>query len=95
MTDIKLAIRIARQFSEGIQQALTVGEFRRMIDANKAEANEGVCHTHDYCDANDIMHVSFIQEAGYDPLGETGMNEADTALWNAAWDIAKAAGFFA
>lgn len=99
MTDVNEIIKLARAFGEQMQGALTTSQFRAMCDANKCETNIGICHSHDYCDANMEMLVAFEETYGRNPLDgrgdEGGMNEADTQLWNDAWTVAKAAEFFA
>lgn len=91
MTDIKQAIALARAFSEDIQASLTPREFQEVLDRNAAETNEGVCHTHDFLDANMAMSDAFVALTGHEVDGN---DDADVDLWNAAWDIAKAAKFF-
>ncbi len=50
---------------------------------NHEEQNPNVCHTHDFCDANMVMHAAFRMEGIADAENET---HVDT--WNAAWKIA-------
>lgn len=89
-------IKLARAFGEQIQGALSVTEFRAMIDANKAEGWDGpVCHTHDYCDANVYMEAAFVEAMGREPALLDEEIDADNELWNDAWVVAKAADFFA
>ena len=62
----------------------------------------GSCASHDFCDANIVMADAFEQHAGR-PVwlpcdAEEGTCteaecDADLALWNDAWGIAKASGF--
>jgi hypothetical protein len=91
MTDIKQAIALARAFSQDIQASLTPRQFQEVLDRNAAEANNGVCHTHDFMDANMPMSDAFVALTGHEVDGN---DDADVDLWNAAWDIAKAAKFF-
>ena len=95
MTDIKDTIRLARAFGEQVQ-TLSVAEFREIILRNKSETNDGICHSHDFCDANMLMLDAFIETFGRNPLdGPDGMTDEDGKLWDGAWAIAKAAEFFA
>lgn len=88
------ALRLAIAFGQEVQEALTYRQFGEVVSLNKTESNAGVCHTHDYTDANMLMHAAFTATFGRDCLdGE--MTQADTNLWNEAWNIAKAAEFFA
>lgn len=95
MATIQEKIRLARAFGAGMQ-TLSVSDFREMIDRNKTETDEGICHSHDYCDANMVMHEAFAETFGRDSLDATnGMTDEDIETWNDAWAIAKAADFFA
>lgn len=91
MCDLAIALKLAREFSEEIKEALTVQQFREVLDRNAAEDNPGVCHTHDFMDANMPMSDAFERVVGHEVDGN---NDEDVSLWNAAWDIAKAAKFF-
>lgn len=92
MTDIAWKIKLAREFGSRIQEALTPHQFRDMVDRNKAEAFDTVCHSHDFCDANVYMAEAFEAVMGR----ENDVSCArDADLWNDAWTIAKAADFFA
>ncbi|AZO29374.1 hypothetical protein [Mesorhizobium sp. M1B.F.Ca.ET.045.04.1.1] len=90
-------IKLARAFGELVQAELRPFQFREMCDANKAEPeNSGVCHSHDYFDANMIMLEAFKATFGREPaFMENPDHAADLELWNDAWAIAKAADFFA
>ena len=86
-------IGLAKLFGEKVQEALSVAEFRAAVDANKSEGPQsGVCHTHDYCDANMLMAAAWQEFFGSEP---DVSKEEDTLIWNDAWEIAKAADFFA
>jgi hypothetical protein len=93
MATIQDKIRLAREFGTMIQEAFTRQQFNIMLDRNKAEpAESGVCHTHDFCDANMYMHEAFEKTFGREP--DTN-DDSDLESWNDAWAIAKAADFFA
>jgi hypothetical protein len=96
-SNIAETIRLAREFGTLIQGALTVRQFRDVVDLNKTEpADSNVCHSHDFCDANMCMLEAFQNVFGREPGILTGEDdETDTRLWNDAWAIAKAADFFA
>lgn len=91
--NIGTRIEIAKAFGGIIQEWLTRAQFRAMIDANKAEpANSGICHSHDHCDAN-----MAVLQAAADVLGRPidVSSDYDMGLMRDAWEIAKAADFFA
>ena len=93
MITINEKIGLAKVFGEKVQEALTTTEFRAAVDANKSdEPNSPVCHTHDYCDANMLMHAAWLDFFGQEP---DVSSDDDTLIWNEAWSIAKAADFFA
>ena len=59
-----------------------------IIICNRQEKEVGVCHSHDYCDANMLMLEVFE---------ENNLNvedEANHQLWNDVWDLAKQNEFF-
>jgi len=90
--DTKLAIRLAKLFSEKVQIDLTARQVREMIYRNKCEPEgSNVCHSHDFCDANMPMAEAFKEATGREPMLNV---DSHNKLWTAAWDIAKAADFF-
>lgn len=80
----RLAAEFSRLIREGFPEHLVVIRARnRMLDQH-------VCATHDFCDANMVMAEAFKNVFGR----EVDINDdADTDLWNTAWDLAKAKGF--
>jgi hypothetical protein len=90
---IGLKVKLAMEFGHEIQAALSTADFRAACDANKAEpVNSDVCHSHDYCDANECMIAAFKAVEGRDSVASSAR---DAELINDAWAIAKAADFFA
>lgn len=95
------ASAIAEQFCLILQRWLGTDTMIQVIMRNKAEENGDICHSHDFCDANEAMHEAFVK-AGIDPLS-TGIPDTDYALmdqecyrlWDAAWTIAKERDFIA
>jgi hypothetical protein len=87
---IHQAIALAGYFAGAMQDEIGTAEFRTMNYLNKVENNPLICHSHDYCDANMVMHAAMTEYLGREPDLQS---DADTALWNDAWAIAKAAGF--
>ena len=74
-----------------------IAEVKRR-NATPEYAGTGACATHDFCDANMAMDVAFGRAMGRETferpdgttiLDETDEHEAECAIWNAAWDIAK------
>lgn len=85
------AVAVAREFGHLMQAELSPAEFRQMIDRNKAEMSPGVCHSHDFCDANMIMFEACKKIKGDEFFPNTDEN---AALWNEAWEIAIEADFY-
>lgn len=64
--------------------------YQCMLQANLGEADPGVCHTHDHCDANVYMAQAVEMVLRRDPAEDDLMNDAAMiALWNASWDLAR------
>lgn len=92
------ASQVARAFAEIIRDWLSPKEVRHMNIANAFENNPRVCHSHDYCDANQAMLDAF-QKCGLDACSTGGddigpMDDKCESIWNEAWEIARKALFF-
>jgi hypothetical protein len=77
--------KVADEFDVQIRTALGDADYQQAIIDNNAlspERFELICHTQDYCDANEVMAAAI--EHVLQRAVETN-NEWDTALWNAAW----------
>jgi hypothetical protein len=88
---------IAAKFAELLERDLTPQEFAEMCRENAIEytkGNRGICHSHDYLDANVIMLEAFDTLGFRSPIDfDYGTEEhlEACALWGAAWNCAKAA----
>ena len=72
-----LHIILAQEFTARLRATLTSAQWIELINLNANELNPAVCHSHDYCDANQIMidSISFI-----------GIEySAESTLWSDAW----------
>lgn len=82
--------KLARQFLWVVRNALPDESLAEIDRLNAAETNPNVCHSHDFVDANVCMADAWRGVFGSDiDLHD----EASTAIWNAAWDVAKKLGF--
>jgi hypothetical protein len=95
---------LADTFVVVLREWLSPGELREVRVLNAQEAHSGVCHTHDFCDANMAMYEAFVRhglamrESDMDPeyvataeiVGGGPDHPIDDEVWGAAWDIAKA-----
>lgn len=81
------AIELAKAFAEKLNEVLTAEQMEQVNDLNAGARYAGlnVCHSHDFCDANQVM---------LDALGEEFDNsDEQNKLINEAWEIAKRAEF--
>jgi hypothetical protein len=94
MTD---AQKLADAFVKVVTEWATPAELAEIKRRNAKDAEYGsACATHDFFDANEAMAEAFTEAFGRDPVLRFDPEEtADVALWNAAWDLAKAQGLTA
>ncbi|MBI3230487.1 MAG: hypothetical protein HYZ45_10005 [Burkholderiales bacterium] len=81
---------LALEFSRALRSLLSSEEMQAVVLLNASEADSRICHSHDFCDANVVMHDIFLAH-GMDPA-EQGGAERWGPLWDDAWSLAKAAG---
>jgi hypothetical protein len=94
--------RLALEFSRALVVEIGVVHVRLARMRNRIETSTGVCHTHDFCDANMAMAVAFERfglktfvDYEHADDGSLSVEEIEaTDLWNAAWDYARDRGFF-
>lgn len=72
-------------FVKGLTKTLTAEQFAEMCKLNAEETSTCVCHSHDFCDANEVMAEAFESVGVEFDLSD----DADRALWSAAWGCAK------
>jgi hypothetical protein len=53
--DRKRIEELARLFDSELRNELGPVTYAKVIEANRLEPNPSVCHSHDYCDSNQIM----------------------------------------
>lgn len=81
-------LEMAKSFSKKLVECHRAEQMVDIIISNRHEENEGVCHSHDYCDANMIMAEVFDEN-------NLSMEDAKNyQLWNEVWDLAKKNEFF-
>jgi hypothetical protein len=83
----RTAYALALEFSQDLPAFLGSEQMREVVERNRAEAAPGVCHSHDFCDANMAIYAVFLRHR-MDPASEQGM-ERHGALWDEAWDLVK------
>lgn len=88
----EVAVRVAMAFCRQLALSLTEGELTLVRERNRVEENAGVCHTHDFCDANMLMLDAFV-ECGIAENQEVCIGDELHPLWNSAWKLAAEADF--
>lgn len=84
-TGTPTAEQVAAKFSEILRGWLTPEQMEQVVERNRAEKSPGVCHSHDFCDANMAMLGAFEALGVPDPDVD---DPAVLKLWSDAWDIA-------
>jgi hypothetical protein len=79
---------IADRFATILLDWLTPVQFLEMKHRNENNPTyaDGAYASHDFCDANMAMHEAFQSVTGHCAAVDS---EADTALWNDAWVLAR------
>ena len=86
---------LARAFARELTAMLGAGTIAEVARRNRAETDPGVCHSHDFCDANEAMLEAYRRVFGRPVVWTSGADPgaAVTDTLNRAWDLAKTAGF--
>lgn len=82
---------LAYEFSQGLRSYLTPEQMVEIVRRNSVEIEAGICHSHDFCDANMFLYDAFMKY-GMDPADVGGIDRWGD-LWNSAWNKAKSVGF--
>jgi hypothetical protein len=79
---------LAYEFAAILREWLSEAEFEEVRRRNALPEYDdaGACASHDFCDANIVMEEAFKRVFNREPDVST---EADTDIWNTAWDTAK------
>lgn len=81
---------LAHEFSRILRDWLTEDEIEQVIERNAEVDDPAVCASHDFCDANMAMYEAFERVMGH-PIDTR--KKADVAVWDKAWNMAKASDF--
>lgn len=82
---------LAIEFSQALRSYLTHEEMTKIIRRNKKQTCQNICHSHDFCDANIVLHEVFMRH-DMDIVDEGGVGRWGT-LWDGAWSLAKSKEF--
>lgn len=89
----ELAHAIAANFASQMRAFLGPTQVQAVADLNAVEENTNICHSHDFCDANELMAAAFRAECGRDielpSSARAKQAEADCALWNHAFALVR------
>lgn len=77
---------LAIAFAANLSRTLSGNQLYRAASRNREETDRNVCHSHDFCDANEDMADAFDLVVG---RAASLSSDADLCLWNAAWDYAR------
>jgi len=80
-----ITIAVAAAFLAGLREDIGPARFRAVVLLNRKEKHPGICHSHDFCDANMTMLAACEKVVG--PRFDNTEDE-HAALWNAAWALA-------
>ena len=89
MTDVQT---LAVAFSREVRATLTAEQLAAVNAVNKTPGYgpDAACASHDYIDANECMIAAFVAGVGREIDPDS---QADADVTNAAWNMAKMAGF--
>lgn len=87
---------VGEEFARLLRLTATDENWAQMLCANDQESDPGVCHSHDFADANMVMAHAFenldlktaADFSDSEPAGKIA-REGSTWLWNAAWNWAR------
>lgn len=82
------AKQLAKAFSATLHEWLGAETMAEVVRLNAAEPDSRICHSHDFCDANQAM----LDAMGEDVVFDAG-NQPLLDLINSAWELAAAEGF--
>lgn len=83
---------LAKEFSEVLKSRLSSDEMREVLHRNRTEANPSICHSHDFCDTNMVLH-EVLMRRGMD-IADEGGHDRWGGLWDDVWNKAKSAEFW-
>lgn len=93
--DMMVVMRdVGTLFAEYIRDYINPDDMEEVVERNREEGpGSGICHTHDFCDANVPMDEAFSKVMGFSVVdGDAPSEEPDwvmrTQIWNEAWDYA-------
>ena len=84
---------LAAEFCAVLRSWLTPEQMQEIASRNRAETRVGVCHSHDFCDANVAM-LEAAHNLGLVPdIEDVDVRYLMDDFWDEAWDEARESGF--
>jgi hypothetical protein len=84
---------LAAAFCRELSREITAEQVAEVVTRNAAETNENVCHSHDFCDANEVMLDAWLSLDEDADVSDIIGGDEQHKIWNEAWAIAKAGNF--
>lgn len=91
---------LAACFCETMHTYVGARDMAKVVALNACETNLGICHSHDFVDANVVMDEAYRKCAGYlatDTGGNSStvgaISDAVNEVWQEAWELAIAGHF--
>ena len=83
---------LASRFSTELRSTLSAEQMQTVVNRNLQALAAGYddCHSHDFCDANEVMASAFQAVAGREMDLKI---DSDCAAWGKAWRLAKKSAF--
>lgn len=78
---------LARVFAAELRNEIGDRVFA-VVALNMDEKDPNICHSHDFCDANQVMIDAWEKVAGW-PCSCDPNAEGEFAVWTKAWNLAK------
>lgn len=80
------AQQVGAAFESLLWQQLGEENYREVAERNRRETDPIICHTHDFCDANQVMMDAFEKALGREPDIQS---PTDMQVFDAAWAIGR------
>lgn len=82
---------LPREFGKALRSLLPAEEMQEVVLRNQNESRPGICHSHDFCDANVVLHEVFLAH-GMDIAVEGGRDRWGE-IWDSVWNVARSRDF--
>ena len=84
---------LASEFCAVLRSWLTPEQMEEVVRRNKVETHPGICHSHDFCDANEVMLQAARNLGLLSQIEDIDERYLVEDIWDEAWNRAKAEGF--